>query len=123
MKCLRRNMREFEYLGYTGLESDLDDNGLHTGIFKPQYDDPVTYRGNISTPSGGVSQAFDGLETRYTHILIMDDPDVGINEYGKIRYKGKLYTVTAVRPSLNTVSIALLEDTIDHGDQLNGDDD
>ena len=52
----------------------------------------------------------------------MDDPNVPITEYGKVRYRGRMYTVTSVIPSLNVLSVALLADTVDYGDQLNGDD-
>lgn len=114
MKLLKRNCTEFEYMPYTGLESDLDDNGLHTGVPQPVYGDPITYTGNISSPSGSAIQAFDGLEIRYSHVLIMDNPKADICEYGKIRYKGHMYAITAVRPSINVLSVALLADTVDN---------
>ena len=122
MKLLIRNRTEFEYYAYTGLDSDVDENDLHTGIWKPVYDDPVTYKGNISSPSGGAVQAFDGLEIRYTHVLVMDNPNVDIKETGYIVWKGNTYDITAVRPSLNSVSIALRKRTADNGDQYKGDD-
>ena len=118
MRLLKRNCTEFKYYAYTGLESDLDENGLHTGVPKPVYEDPVTYKGNISVPSGSAVQAFDGLEVRYSHVLVMDDPNADIAEYGKIRYKGRMYAITAVRPSLNVLSVALIAETVDHGDQF-----
>lgn len=117
MRLLIRNRTEFEYYAYSGLESDEDENGLHTGVWHPVYDDPVTYKGNISAPSGAASQAFDGLEVRYTHILLMDDPNADISETGKIQWKGRMYQITAVRPSMNVLSVALLAETVNHGDQ------
>lgn len=117
MKCLKRNMTEFEYYAYTGLDSDIDEDGLHTGVYKPVYDGPIMYSGNISAPSGSAIQTFGGLDIRYTNVLVMDDPNVDIRETGYIRCKGKNYEVTAVRPSLNSVAIALREKTEDHGDQ------
>lgn len=122
MRLLRRNTTKFEYYGYSGVDSDVDDDGLHTGQPHPVYDNPKTYRGNISAPSGSAIQAFDGLEIRYTHTLIMDDPDVNINEAGYIVWKGKSYYITAVVPSINFVTIALLQRTIDNGDQRKEDD-
>lgn len=123
MKLLIRNRTEFEYYAYSGLESDEDENGLHTGVWHPVYDDPVTYKGNISAPSGSAVQAFDGLEVRYTHVLLMDNPNADISETGYIVWKGKEYDVTAVRPSLNVLSVALRMRTENHGDQYTGDDD
>lgn len=123
MKLLIRNRTEFEYYAYTGLETDEDENGMHTGVWRPVYDNPVTYKGNISSPSGSAVQAFDGLEVRYTHVLLMDDPNADISETGYIVWKGKEYDVTAVRPSLNVLSVALRMRTENHGDQYAGDDD
>lgn len=117
MRLLVRNKTEFEYYAYTGLDSDEDENGLHTGVWKPVYADPVTYKGNISAPSGAAIQAFDGIDVRYSHVLLMDDPKIDIKETGKIKWKNHMYEVTAVRPSLNVLSVALLAETVDNGDQ------
>ena len=118
MKLLIRTRTESQYYGYTGVESDLDENELHTGIFKPVYAAPVTYKGNISAPSGSVLQAFDGLEIRYTHVLVMDNPKADIRETGYIVWKGKTYDITAVSSSLNVLSATLLQRTEDNGDQV-----
>lgn len=122
MKLLKRNCTKFKYFPYTGLESDLDEDGLHTGVPSPVYGRSVTYSGNISAPSGAAVQAFDGLDIRYTHILVLNDPNADIRETGYIVWRGKTYDVTAVRPSLNILSVALHQRTTDHGDQYEGDD-
>lgn len=114
MRLLRRNLTEFEYLPYDGTETDLNDDGEHTGEFHPKYGDPEIYRGNISTPSGQTTHTFYGSDIRYTHTLLMDR-DVGITEHGVIRWRGRMYEVTAVRPSLNVVNIALRQMTADEG--------
>lgn len=111
MRLLRRNTTVFEYIPATGEESDLDENERHTGEFHPVYGDPVEYRGNISAPSGKTQQAFYGEDIRYTHILVMDRVDVEISEEGLIRWKGALYDIQAIRPSLNVMSIALRKRT------------
>ena len=124
MKLLIRNRTEFEYYGYKGVDSDVDEEtGMHTGVWRPVYDEPVTYKRNISAPSGSAVQAFDGLEVRYTHVLLMDNPNADISEAGYIVWKGKEYDVPAVRPSLNVLSVALRMRTENHGDQYTGDDD
>lgn len=114
MRLLRRNTTEFEYLPNRGTGDDLDENGLHTGDYSFAYGTPVSMRGNISTPSGQASAQFYGLETLYTHTLVMDKPDTGIEEGGVIRWKGALYDVLAVRPSINATSIALRKQTVNH---------
>ena len=114
MRLLLRNLTEFKYYPYSGVDSDEDENGLHTGVWHPEYGRPVTYRGNISAPSGAAVQAFDGLDVRYTHVLLMDDPNADIRETGKIEWKKRMYKITAVRPSLNVLSVALIAETLNH---------
>lgn len=107
MRLLMRNTTRFEYLAYDGVETDLNEDGEHTGEFHPEYGNPVIYRGNISTPSGQTQQTFYGEDIRYTHTLVMDDPNAQISEHGMIRWKGHMYEVTAVRPSINSLTVAL----------------
>lgn len=116
MRLLRRNSTEFEYLPWTGEESDLDENGRHTGDYNPVYGSPVTKHGNISSPSGHTNQTFYGLDIRYTHTLVMAEDYDDITESGRIRWKGKLYEIKAVRPSLNGMSAALKELTANNAE-------
>ena len=111
MKLLKRNMTEFEYLPQTGEETDIDANGHHTGDFHPLYGTPVTYWGNISAPSGQVQHQFYGRDIRYTHTLLMDDPNVDIKEGGLIHWKGNTYDIKAAIPTLNVLSVALHRQT------------
>ena len=111
MILLRRNLTRFEYLPYIGAGDDLNENEEHTGEYQSEYGSPVEYEGNISTPSGHVNQTFYGQDVRYTHTLVMDNPNVEIDERGIIRWKDELYDITAVRRSLNSVSIALKKQT------------
>lgn len=117
MRLLKRNTTEFEYLPYTGTVTDLNEDNEHTGDYSSEtenhYGTPVVYRGNISTPSGHSNMTFYGEDIRYTHTLVMDNPNVDIKEYGRVRWKGHLYDVQAVRPSINSVSIALRRCTED----------
>lgn len=120
MRNLKRNMTEFEYLPPDGETSDVNEDGDYTGEFYPQHSDPVPMKGNISMPSGNVSQDFFGTDTRYTHVLVMDDPDADISELGIIRWKGSLYEIRAVRPSLNALSVALRKKTENHAEADDG---
>ena len=104
-------MTDFEYLPYFGTESDLNDDGEHTGEFYPEYGTPIPCRGNISVPSGRTNQTFYGEDIRYTHTLVMAPPEIEMDEHGLIRWKGDLYDIQAVRPSINTLSIALRKQT------------
>lgn len=106
MKILKRNSTVFQYYKYLGKEEILK-NGKHTGKFEISYGRPKEYTGNISVPSGQSQQQLFGLDTIYTHVLVMDDPDADIREDGKIEWKGINYMVMAVRPSINVLSVAL----------------
>ena len=110
MRLLRRNTSEFDYKAYRGKTEVLRD-GRHTGTYEAAYDGPVQYRGSISAPSGQVSANLFGLNTPYTHVLLMDDPETDIKENGLIEWKGGVYEIKAVRPSLNVLSVALKKRT------------
>ena len=117
MRLLRRNCTEFQYRGYKGETSGKDENGHFTGDPVVLYHEPVTYWGNISVPSGQAIQSFDGLGVRYSHVLLMDDPTIDIKEGGLVLWNNRTYQVQAVRPSLNVLSVALLQCPTNHGDQ------
>lgn len=114
MKCLKRNQKRLEYLPYAGAGSDIDENGDHTGDYsdsKILYGTPIPFRGNISSPSGQTNQTFYGKNISYTHVLVINKPVFDLNEYGLIRWNGKLYDIKAVYPSMNSVSVALKQQT------------
>lgn len=106
MKLLKRNLTEFEYMAYLGkTEVTVDDK--HTGRWTVQYGDPVVYHGMIDVPTGYVQNQLFGINTDYSHVLLLDDPDADIKEAGRIRWKNALYEIKAVRQSLNVLSVAL----------------
>ena len=115
MKLLRRNLTWFEYLPYGGAGSDLNEYGEHTGEFHAGYGRPIRYRGNISSPNGQTTHTFYGEDIRYTHTLVLCNPKIEITEHGIVRWQGHCYEVTAVRPSLNVLSVALRRMTDDEG--------
>lgn len=116
MKLLRRNLTEFEYLPYGGVDSDLNEAGEHTGEFHHEYGEPIPYKGNISIPSGSINHTFYGDDIRYTHTLLMDDVNAELDEYGAILWKGDMYDIVAVRRSMNVISAALKKRTKQHDD-------
>ena len=116
MRNLLRNMTKFEYLPNTGLTSDLNKDGDHTGYPEPVYGDPVPYYGSISAPSGQTNRTFYGLDVKYTHVLIMCNVKANIKEDGFILWKGDKYEIKAVLPSLNVLNIALRKMTVDEVD-------
>lgn len=106
MKLLKRNLTECEYMEYLGTQEVMADE-RHTGRYEVQYGDPVVFHGMIDVPSGHVQNQLFGINTNYTHVLLLDDPNADIKEAGRIRWKNALYEITAVRQSLNVLSVAL----------------
>ena len=106
MRLLKRNTTAFDYRAYAGKDERFR-GGMHTGVMKTEYADPVQYRGNISVPSGTAAPNMFGLNVQYTHILLMDDVNADIRENGLIDWRGDTYEITAVRPSLNVLAVAL----------------
>lgn len=110
MRLLRRNTVEFSYRKRTG-ETETMVGNMHTGEMKATYAEPVTYRGNISSPAGFATDQLFGLNTNYTHVVLLDDPKADITEDGLIDWDGDTYEIKAVRPSLNVLAIALKKKT------------
>ena len=113
MRLLKRNTVVFEYLANTGQEEVLK-NGLHTGNFDAVYDAPVPYRGHISAPNGYATDNMFGVNTQYTHVLLMDKPKADIREDGLIVWDGNEYDIQAVRGTLNVLAVALKKRTKNH---------
>lgn len=122
MRLLKRNTVVFDYRQYLG-EQEILKNGHHTGNYAPAYSDPIQYRGNISAPSGFATDQLFGINTQYTHVLLMDKPDADIEESGLIEWKDAIYEIKAVRPSLNVLAVALKKQTTNHveDDESDGD--
>ena len=117
MRLLRRNTTKVDYYEYEGLQTDLNEDGLHTGEFEPAYFPTKTLRGTISVPSGRAIQMFDGLNVQYSYVMVIDDSNPGLDEAGKIVWNNKVFDIVAIRSSLNFTTIALKENTTDHFDQ------
>lgn len=113
MRILKRNSTTFEYRPLAG-KQEVMLNGLHTGNMQPVYGDPVQYRGHISAPSGFATDNLFGVNTQYTHILLMSDLNADIREDGIITWKESDYDIQAVRPTLNVLAIALKKRTANH---------
>lgn len=120
MRLLRRNTSVFSYRAFAGEQEVLKD-GRHTGNTKPLYAEPVQYRGNISAPSGFATDNLFGVNTKYTHVLLMENPNADIKEDGLIDWNGSSYEIKAVRPSINVLAIALKKKTANHAETTDAD--
>ena len=106
MKLLRRNLTSFDYKECLGQE-EVVTNDRHTGRYETKYADPVAMVGFISLSRGFIANQWYGIDDRYTHTLLMEDPNAPIKEDGLIIWKGDTYEIRAVRPSLNMLSAVL----------------
>lgn len=122
MRLQKRNTTVFDYRAYLG-EREIIRNGLHSGNSESVYDSPVQKHGSISSPSGFATNQLFGIDTKYTHVLLMDWVDPDIVENGLIDWKGAVYEITAVRPSLNVLAVALKKRTVNNVVDSGTDDD
>lgn len=110
MRLLKRNLTTVEYHAYLRKEEILND-GKHTGRPNVVYADPVFFEGNLSAPSAYATHQLFGIDTNYTHVLLIEGNDTGIEEEGLIVHNDNVYEIRSVRPSLNVTAIALLKRT------------
>lgn len=111
MRLLKRNCVEFTYEHYLGASDYDPETETYSGEPEPQYGGGGTYRGNLSVPSGFAQNTLFGVNTQYTHVILMDDVNADIQESGRITIGNDTYEVIAVRKSLNVISIAVRQMT------------
>ena len=80
MRCLNRNQSSFFYALLQGETDVTDENSLYTGEKEISYSDPVEAKGNISPASGSAAAEVFGIDTAYSKILVMDDPNFPMTE-------------------------------------------
>ena len=114
MKLLKRNMTQFEYRAYLGKTEVLNSDNRHTGRSTPQYDDPVQYEGSISPARANAFHDMFGIDARYTHVLLTDDPTQEFGEAGLIDWNGDTYEIMKVSKSLNVTALALRKRVKNH---------
>lgn len=119
MRLLQRNTTKFLYKPY-GMMVERMSDGRHTGEPEINYAGPIEYEGTISPPSGYANEQLFGLDIKYTHVLLLDDPKADIKESGLIIWGDATYDIKAVRPSLNVLAVALEKRTENNGGGLNG---
>ncbi|MBO6268099.1 MAG: hypothetical protein J6N19_03010 [Clostridium sp.] len=111
MKLMKRNLTKFLYHEYLGEDERYRDD-RRTGTMAVRYAYPVELTGNISVPSMYANNEWFGIDTNYTHILVMSLPTkVEIKEEGMIEWRNNKYDIKAVRPSLNVLAVALRQRT------------
>lgn len=132
MRLCKRNKSDLKYSLYKEKEPTYqrDENGdivyidvdgeevpIETGYNEPHYDEPVDFKGYIQFKSGEAeARAFGVSLDDYTHILIMREGEIPIDETSLIFDKSEPtepydksadYRVIRVAPSLNFVTYLL----------------
>ena len=122
MRCLRRNKTKFYYALFEGKNpvttADEFGNTINTGEYAVTYGAPIECEANISPASGATSIEMFGSAEGYDKIIVLDDPDVPINEYSVLwvdrdTTEDYNYVVRRVAKSINSVSIAISRVSVD----------
>lgn len=119
MRCLRRNMQEFYYAPYLGLEEIVDEDGNATGEYARFHGKPIRRLANISPASGEVVAQIFGGDEAYDKIIVTNNA-IEIDEYAvlwvdavpQFNADGTTntphdYEVKKIAKSLNYTSIAV----------------
>lgn len=74
MRLLKRNLNAFTFCPFVSATR----NGLSMAV---TYGEPVTAYGNISPATGRVSSEMFGAEIDYDKVIILEDPNLPIDEH------------------------------------------
>ena len=116
MRCLSRNKRRFYFANYQGTREIIDDEGLNTGEYEPVYSEIGETYGNISVGQGDTESRQFGSSVMYDKVIVMDDPNVPIDEYSILWVDivpdtnvgiPHDYIVKGVHRGINSISIAI----------------
>lgn len=112
MRTLMRNLKPFYYANVTGTTAMVDSDNNYTGEYTITYTTPVLVKGNISASMGSVYESPFGLTEGYDKVIVVDDPDLPIEESSVLWVNVATtnpydYVVSRIARSLNSVSIAI----------------
>lgn len=80
MRSLMRNRRAVQYKNYVSTEYEENELGRKTGHRSVTYSDVKTVYGTVSAANGAVSLQMFGTDENYNKTLVLDMPDIDINE-------------------------------------------
>ena len=145
MRTLQRNKRPICYALYNGVTEAVDNDGNYTGEQVVTYGNPVKTKMNVSGARGKAEIEMFGVENPFTHTLITDDLETpfdtqtiwwvntspvsavagiavaGIAVCGMAHSQPHDFRCTGVARTNNTVTIALAEVDVSHGQENNQD--
>ena len=117
MRSLNRNKQKIYYALYRGKSETIDENGLRTGNFPPEYSSPQPLSINVSAARGASPVEMFGIDTDYSRTMQTNDLDCPIDE-SSVLWIGKEpnqagtdfnYRVAAIARSINSVTYAVRE--------------
>lgn len=109
MRTLKRNKVEVTYALYDGKAEIQNSDGTYTGEWEKTYSEPVTLMANVAPATGNASVEPFGVDTNYSHIMVVEGTDCPIVEETIVLYNGQTYRVVRVAKSLNHIRYALKE--------------
>ena len=117
MRSLNRNKQKIYYALYRGKTEVIDENGLRTGNFPPEYSSPQPLSINVSAQRGTPTVEMFGIDTDYSRTMQTNDLKCPIDETS-VLWVGKEpneagsdfnYRVVAVARSINSITYAIQE--------------
>jgi hypothetical protein len=121
MRTLKRNKVEVTYALYDGKAEIQNSDGTYTGEWEKTYSEPVTLMANVAPATGNASVEPFGVDTNYSHIMVVEGTDCPIAEETIVLYNGQTYRVVRVAKSLNHIRYALREVQTDEGEYIPSD--
>ena len=114
MRTLKRNKVKVWYRLYTG-ETEIENiSGIRTGEYRKTYSAPTYVMANLAPATGEAYVEPFGVETNYSHIMVVEGTDCPITETtvlwtGTDTAPDKQYRVKRIAKSLNHIRYALEE--------------
>lgn len=119
MRTLKRNKVKVWYVNLDG-ETEIVNEGIRTGEYRKTYTAPAYLMANVSPATGNTSLEPFGVETNYSHVMVIEGTSCPINETTQL-YLGdnpltatdNFFMVARIAKSLNHTRIALKETEVD----------
>ena len=118
MRTLKRNKVQVSYALYSGKTEVQNTDGTYTGEWTKTYASPVTLMANIAPATGNASIEPFGVDTDYTHIMVVEGVDAPLTEETIVLYNGQSYRVVRIAKSLNHIRYALREVQVDEDEYI-----
>lgn len=119
MRCNSRNKQTLYYALFVGKTENVDEYGNVIGEFTIEYTEPIKAKMNISSARGTADVEQFGINSNYTRTLVTEDMNCPIDKDSILwidknpEEEPHNYVVTQVAKSLNSITYAIKEVSVD----------